>query len=66
MTELINVNWALLAPIIIIQVILLVVSLVDLFRVERTNGPKWMWALIILLVNIIGPILYFIIGRRNH
>ncbi|HJV17240.1 MAG TPA: PLD nuclease N-terminal domain-containing protein [Bacillales bacterium] len=66
MAELINLNWALLAPIIIIQVILLVISLVDLFRVERTNGPKWMWAFIILFVNIIGPILYFIIGRRNH
>jgi hypothetical protein len=66
MTELAHLNWGLLAPIIIIQIILLVVSLVDLFRIERTNGPKWMWILIILLVNIIGPILYFVIGRRNH
>jgi hypothetical protein len=66
MAELANLNWGLLAPIIIIQIILLVVSLVDLFRIERTNGPKWMWILIILLINIIGPILYFVIGRRNQ
>jgi hypothetical protein len=66
MSELANLNWALLAPIFIIQIILLIVSLVDLFRIERTNGPKWMWALIILIVNILGPILYFVIGRRNH
>jgi hypothetical protein len=66
MLELANLNWALLAPIFIIQIILLIVSLVDLFRIDRTNGPKWMWALIIVVVNILGPILYFIIGRRNH
>lgn len=66
MEALANLNWALLVPIIIIQLILLVVSLVDLIRIERTNGPKWLWVLIILFVNIIGPILYFVIGRRNN
>ncbi|WML44976.1 PLD nuclease N-terminal domain-containing protein [Neobacillus sp. PS3-40] len=66
MDVLVNLNWALLAPVIIIQLILLVVSLVDLIRIERTNGPKWLWVVIILFVNIIGPILYFVIGRRNN
>ncbi|CAM4008999.1 PLD nuclease N-terminal domain-containing protein [Mesobacillus thioparans] len=61
-----DVNWALVAPIIVIQVILLVVALVDLIRIEKTNGPKWLWAVVILVVNIIGPILYFVIGRRNQ
>lgn len=61
-----DLNWALLAPIIIIQVILLIVALVDLIKIEKTNGPKWVWAIVILVVNIIGPILYFVIGRRNH
>jgi hypothetical protein len=61
-----DVNWALIAPILVIQVILLVVALVDLIRIEKTNGPKWLWAVIILLINIIGPILYFVIGRRNQ
>ena len=54
-----------LIPILIIQLILLIVSIVDLIRIEKTNGPKWLWAIIILFVNIIGPILYFVIGRRN-
>lgn len=66
MDVLVNLNWALLAPVIIIQLILLAVSLVDLIRIERTNGPKWLWVVIILFVNIIGPILYFVIGRRNN
>ncbi|MEH7884884.1 PLD nuclease N-terminal domain-containing protein [Bacillus sp. JJ1609] len=59
-------NWALIAPILVIQAILLIVALVDLIKVEKTNGPKWIWAIVILLVNIIGPILYFVFGRRNH
>ena len=61
-----DVNWALIAPILVILVILLIVALVDLIRIEKTNGPKWLWAVIILLINIIGPILYFVIGRRNQ
>ncbi|WHY84289.1 PLD nuclease N-terminal domain-containing protein [Neobacillus novalis] len=55
-----------LAPILIIQLILLIVAIIDLVRIERTNGPKWLWALIILFINIIGPILYFVIGRRSN
>ncbi|WP_226642090.1 PLD nuclease N-terminal domain-containing protein [Mesobacillus subterraneus] len=61
-----DINWALIAPIVIIQVILLIVAVVDLIKIEKTNGPKWVWAIVILLVNIVGPILYFVIGRRNH
>ncbi|ETI67896.1 PLD nuclease N-terminal domain-containing protein [Neobacillus vireti] len=55
-----------LAPIAIIQLILLITAIIDLVRIERTNGPKWLWALIILFINIIGPILYFVIGRRSN
>lgn len=61
-----EINWAIFAPIIVIQLILLVVAIIDLLRIEKTNGPKWMWALIILFVNIIGPVLYFVIGRRSE
>jgi hypothetical protein len=65
--ELLNsINWGLIAPLLVIQLILLIVSLIDLVRIERTNGPKWLWALVIIFVNIIGPILYFVIGRRNN
>ncbi|WHY75676.1 PLD nuclease N-terminal domain-containing protein [Neobacillus sp. WH10] len=55
-----------IAPILIIQLILLIVSIIDLVKIEKTNGPKWLWALIILFINIIGPILYFVIGRRSN
>ncbi len=55
-----------LAPILIIQLILFIVAIIDLVRIEKTNGPKWLWALIILFINIIGPILYFVVGRRSN
>lgn len=60
-----DINWALLAPLLIIQFILIIVALVDLIKASETNGPKWLWAVIIVFVNILGPVLYFIIGRRK-
>jgi heme/copper-type cytochrome/quinol oxidase subunit 4 len=58
-------NWALILPFIFIQLILLTIALVDLNQRERVNGPKWLWVVIIVVVNIIGPILYFAVGRRD-
>ncbi len=57
--------WGLIAPLLIIQLLLVIVALVDLIKIERTNGPKWLWAIIIIFVNLIGPIIYFIVGRKN-
>jgi hypothetical protein len=60
-----GINWGIFAPILVIQFILLLVAIIDLVRNENPKGPKWLWFIIILFVNIIGPILYFVIGRRN-
>ncbi|WP_456274373.1 PLD nuclease N-terminal domain-containing protein [Bacillus sp. AK031] len=61
-----SINWGLIAPLIIIQFILMITALVDVIRIKDTNGPKWLWVLLILFVNIIGPIAYFVIGRRQN
>lgn len=55
----------LIIPIVLLQLILMVIALVDLARRERTNGPKWLWAVIIIVGELIGPIVYFIIGRKE-
>jgi Phospholipase_D-nuclease N-terminal len=57
----------LLAPIVLIQLGLMIAALVDLERDERRvrGGSKIVWALIIVFVNIIGPILYFVVGREE-
>lgn len=65
MEELLKLNWALLAPIAIIQLILMVTALVDAIRSEETNGPKALWIVLILFVSMLGPILYFVIGRKK-
>jgi hypothetical protein len=44
----------------------MIAALVDLIRREKTRGPKWAWALVIVLVNYIGPIIYFVAGRRDE
>lgn len=54
-----------LAPLIIIQLILIVIALIACARAERTTGPKWMWVLLILFIHIIGPVMFFIVGRRK-
>jgi hypothetical protein len=61
-----SIPWMLILPLVIIQFILIVVAIIDLIRVRDTNGPKWLWAIIIILGNMIGPIIYFIVGRRNE
>lgn len=61
-----SVNWGLIAPVIVLQLILMVVAVIDLIRIKSTNGPKWVWLLVVLLINIIGPIIYFIFGRRQN
>jgi len=60
-----DINWLLVAPLVLIQLVLLVAALIDLIRIRSTNGPKWVWALVIIFINIIGPILYFIFGRKS-
>lgn len=60
-----EVPWAVVTPILIFQLILMLLALVSLSREEKTNGPKLMWVFIIIFINIIGPVLYFVIGRRN-
>ena len=61
--EFITNNLPLLIPIFLIQLALIVFALLDLARRENTRGPKWVWALVILFVNMIGPIIYFLVGR---
>jgi len=57
----------LLLPLIVLQVVLLVLALVDLTRPGRRvrGGNKVVWALIIIFIELFGPLLYFLIGREE-
>jgi hypothetical protein len=58
---------ALLAPIVIIQLGLMIVALYDLEQEDRRvrGGSKLIWALVIVFVNIVGPIIYLAGGRED-
>ena len=65
MEELAAVPWAIIAPLLVVQFILLIVALVDLLKIHATNGPKILWVFIILFISLFGPIAYFIVGRKQ-
>ncbi len=53
--------------VLVIEITLDVIALVSLYRrplSEVALGNKWVWVAIILLVNLLGPVLYFVIGRK--
>ena len=57
---------AIVLPILAIQIALIVVALRDLTRPERRvrGGNKVVWALVIVLFELVGPALYFFVGRE--
>jgi ABC-2 type transport system ATP-binding protein len=52
-------------PILIVQSVLLLLALYDLFQEDRQvrGDSKIVWALVIFFVNLVGPLLYFFVGR---
>jgi hypothetical protein len=56
-----------LIPLIVLQLVLMLVGLYDLTRPERRvkGDSKVVWALIIIFVNLLGPLFYFLFGREE-
>ena len=56
-----------LIPLVIIQLSLMIIALVDLIRRQKVRGDsKVVWALIIIFINLRGPIVYLIGGRGEE
>lgn len=66
MSNISNISWELILPLLVLQIVLAVTALISCLKEENLNGPKWLWIIIILAVNIIGPVLYFVIGRKKQ
>ena len=58
---------ALVLPLAVIQIGLMIAALYDLEKDERRvrGGSKLVWVLIIVFVNVIGPMVYFTAGRED-
>ena len=54
----------LLIPIILIILIIMIAALINLFKKELPFNEKAIWLVIIILIPLIGPGIYFIIGSK--
>lgn len=66
LNELITQYLPLLVPILIIQLALMIAALLDMRKQRSTRGPKWLWVVIVVFINVIGPIIYFVAGREEE
>jgi len=60
-------NLQVLLPLAALELILMVAALVDLVRrgPARVRGSRVLWGLAIIVLQIIGPVAYFLFGRRE-
>jgi heme/copper-type cytochrome/quinol oxidase subunit 4 len=55
-----------LIPLFLIQVVLIVIALLDLFKRENMkSNTRLIWVFVIILINILGPIIYLVAGRKD-
>lgn len=56
-----------LIPVLIIQLALLVIALINVIKHDHFKlGNKVVWIIIVVCIGIIGPILYFTLGRSDE
>lgn len=55
-----------LIPLAALQLGLMIAALVSIFKhKEYKTGNRALWVVITLLVSIVGPILYFVLGKEE-
>lgn len=60
-------NFPLFLPLFLIQLIFQIIAIVDIFKRSKEEirwENKIIWLIIILAFGILGPVIYFIFGRR--
>ncbi|WP_336634178.1 PLD nuclease N-terminal domain-containing protein [Lysinibacillus fusiformis] len=67
--EISQLDWAsilpILLPFLLVGSILILIALIDLYRNRNRRENVLMWTVIIVFFNTIGPVLYFMIGRKD-
>ncbi len=63
--DVINEYILLIIPLVLLELSLKVFSIVKLLKEGPANLSKGLWLLIIILVNLFGPILFLTVGRRR-
>ncbi|EAE5237541.1 negative regulator of sigma-Y activity [Listeria monocytogenes] len=57
---------ALIIPVILLYLALLLTAIIDLTRNWNTRKNPIIWLIVIIVINIFGPIAYFIFGRKEE
>ena len=56
-----------LIPLVIMQLVLMITALVSILKRDTyKTGNRVIWILVVVLINTIGPILYFVLGRKDE
>ncbi|MBN2480414.1 MAG: PLDc_N domain-containing protein [Bacteroidales bacterium] len=50
---------------IALAILLPLLALIDILTSEFKQNDKLIWVLVVIFLNAIGSILYFLIGRKN-
>lgn len=56
---------ALIIPVIMLYLALLLTAIIDLARNWQTRKNPIIWLLVIIFINIFGPVIYLIFGRKE-
>ncbi len=58
--------WMLIIPIVVLQFFLSIMALLDIRKRDSVKGGnKTLWVVVILFFGIIGPLVYFVLGRKE-
>ena len=64
--EILTENLPVLLPLIVVEVLLAVIALIHVLRHQRYKiGNRVVWVLVVLFIQFIGPIAYFVFGRED-
>ena len=65
--ELFNEYFAVLLPVILRELALMVTALIHVLRhSDYRFGNRAVWVIVVVFIQIIGPILYFVFGRGEE
>lgn len=56
-----------LIPLVVVEFVLLFVTLRHILTHQRyKRGSRWLWLIIVIVgMNFVGPILYFLLGKED-
>lgn len=67
MNEFLMENLPLFIPVIIIELALVIVALIHILKHKNYRiGNRVIWIVIVLVLQLVGPIAYFVFGREEE